>query len=80
MDMFSSAPLFDGWEQSRETDFLRWRALDLTGLWPREGPAAPSPEGWPVLPPMTWLAREGWRRAGGLIGLGERPERRDGGP
>jgi putative transposase len=83
MDLYSSAPLFDGWEACRETDFLRWRALELTGLGSRDGPRAGVSPGlvvspaWPVVAPATWLAREGWLRAGGLIGLEERPRRED---
>jgi putative transposase len=32
-----------------------------------------TPEARPVSPPATWLARTGWRRAGGEIKLDERP-------
>jgi hypothetical protein len=39
--------------------------------WRRPGPTPPGV--CPVLPPRTWLARVGWRRAGGLISLDEAP-------
>jgi REP element-mobilizing transposase RayT len=105
MDLYSSAALFDGWEVSRETDFLRWGALEMTGL--GAGPpwramrdaradaragrgggrgagrdarggrdAVGEAASWPVVAPLTWLAREGWMKAGGPIGLGEHPKRR----
>jgi REP element-mobilizing transposase RayT len=47
--------------------FSGWRAR-------RALPADPSP----VLPPRTWLAAIGWRRAGGALALDERPGPRAG--
>jgi REP element-mobilizing transposase RayT len=36
--------------------------------------SVPAPRGTgPVAPPKTWLATVGWRRAGGAIGIDERP-------
>jgi hypothetical protein len=39
--------------------------------WRRPWPAPPGVS--PVIPPRTWLARVGWRRAGGAIALREAP-------
>ena len=38
MDPYSSAGVFNGWVKTREADFLRWEAFELSGLAARAGP------------------------------------------
>jgi len=58
IDPRSSGPWFDGWRRPRAA-----ARLDV--------PSARDPR--PVAMPRTWLARTGWRRAGGAISLDEGP-------
>jgi REP element-mobilizing transposase RayT len=64
IDPRSSGPWFGGWRQAGSSSI------------PRGGSAAPiaaPAHAGPVEAPRTWLARVGWRRAGGAVGLDERP-------
>jgi hypothetical protein len=67
VDPRSSGPWFDGWRRER-----RHEPAETGGV--AAGPAALI-EAPPVAAPRTWLARIGWRRAGGPIALEERPFR-----
>jgi REP element-mobilizing transposase RayT len=69
MDPYSSAGLFDGWVNTREAEFLRWEAFELSGLAARAGPDRD-----PVVVPFrTWLGTTGWIKYGGRIDPSERP-------
>jgi REP-associated tyrosine transposase len=63
IDPRSSGPWFGGWRQSGQGAVDR--SVDGTRSDPRGGS--------PVAASRTWLATVGWRRAGGPIGLDERP-------
>jgi hypothetical protein len=64
IDPRSSGPHFPGWHRSTRLDSadIAFGAADAT----RGGAAA-------TVAPTTWMATVGWRRAGGLLKLGERP-------
>ena len=65
VDMYSSAPYFDGFlELAGELPVLHRRAGRLRGLAP--------PRASPVAPARTWLMQAGWRRHG-LVRLSEGP-------
>jgi REP element-mobilizing transposase RayT len=64
-DALSSAPWFTGWDVDRAPDPAI--AARARAQWP---------DGSPVTIATTWLARVGWLRAGGPLGLDEMPVQR----
>jgi putative transposase len=70
VDPRSSGPHFSGWRRSARLDSadVASRAAAATG-----GPTGTAVGGAATAEPTTWMATIGWRRAGGLLRVEERP-------